>query len=317
MRKLIFTITLVGALVLTAVEAHAAKLGDPAKPLVVSEWIKNGPVDLAKGKGKNIYVIEFWATWCPPCRASIPHLTALQKKYKDKGLIAVGISTEDSDVIRAFVKKEGDQMDYAVARDDNEKTTDAYMLAFHQDGIPTAFVVDKQGAIVWLGHPLDPELERVIEKLVNGTFNLKQSIKETQETKAKQAHFMRYFQLASAGTDKKAADKEAAWLMEKGANDPDLLTHLALHIQYAPGLKYRDEALARRAATRAYQLTKGKDPIALHVYARALFDAGKVDEAIKYQKQAIAVNTNPNFTRDLQQTLSKYEAAKAAPQKKK
>ncbi len=101
--------------------AMAAELGDPAPPLQISEWVKGGPVKLADGKGKTIYVIEFWATWCPPCRASIPHLTELQKKFKDKGVVFVGISNEKLATVKKFVKQMGDKMDYVVAIDQDDK----------------------------------------------------------------------------------------------------------------------------------------------------------------------------------------------------
>ena len=70
-----------GALALAG-SLFAADLGDEAKPLQISKWVKGKKVNLAKGKGKKVYVVEFWATWCPPCRTTIPHLTELQKKYK-------------------------------------------------------------------------------------------------------------------------------------------------------------------------------------------------------------------------------------------
>ena len=72
----------------------AADLGAPAGRLAVAQWIKGTPVEVAAGSSTNVYVVEFWATWCPPCRMSIPHLTALQDRFRDRGLVIVGISDE-------------------------------------------------------------------------------------------------------------------------------------------------------------------------------------------------------------------------------
>jgi thiol-disulfide isomerase/thioredoxin len=148
-------------------EARKGKLGDPAPALQVAEWIKGAPVNLADGKGKNVYVIELWATWCGPCRASIPHLTELQHKYKDKNVTIISVSIEDAKDVKPFVEQKGADMGYTVAVDSDTKTYNDYMKPFGQDGIPHAFVVDKDGKIAWHGHPLDgldEALNRVLAK---------------------------------------------------------------------------------------------------------------------------------------------------------
>ena len=94
-----------------ALSAVSAELGDPAAPLQIAEWVKGKPVDLAADKGKKIFVVEFWATWCGPCRASIPHLTEMQKKFKDKNVVFIGVSVWEND--QAGVK-DGDAL--AVSR---------------------------------------------------------------------------------------------------------------------------------------------------------------------------------------------------------
>jgi len=130
------------------------RLGDTAPPLKVEKYVRGDEVDLDKGKGKNVYVIEFWATWCPPCRESVPHLSKLQAKYRDDDVIIVGISTESEKEVRTFAEKMGEKMDYVVAIDDNDYTTNHYMGGFSRTMIPHAFVIDRDGRFAWEGHPM-------------------------------------------------------------------------------------------------------------------------------------------------------------------
>src|SRR5215471_5656015 len=68
--------------------AATLKVGDPAPKLQTGKWVQGEPVkEFAKGKA---YIVEFWATWCGPCRISIPHLNEIHNKFKDKGLIVIG-----------------------------------------------------------------------------------------------------------------------------------------------------------------------------------------------------------------------------------
>jgi thiol-disulfide isomerase/thioredoxin len=103
-------------------------------------------------------IVEFWATWCPPCRASIPHMNEIYNEYKGKGLKVVGISDEATGTIQNFAKG---KIDYAVGRD----AGGAMMRAFGIDAIPHAMLVSKEGKVVWEGHPM--ELEKAeIEKIL-------------------------------------------------------------------------------------------------------------------------------------------------------
>ena len=100
------------------------------------------PVSSDQFKGK-VVVVDFWATWCPPCRAEIPGYTELQKKYGNDGLMIVGISLDQAgpDVVKSFADKFG--INYQLVMGD-----DAVVAAFGGfQGIPTTFLIDRNGQI--------------------------------------------------------------------------------------------------------------------------------------------------------------------------
>src|SRR5688572_15872637 len=88
-----------------AVEAGSDLLGKEAPEIKADGWLNSEKgVKLADLRGKPV-VVEFWATWCPPCRKSIPHLAELYKKHKDAGLVIVGLTDEPKDKVEDFTKK--------------------------------------------------------------------------------------------------------------------------------------------------------------------------------------------------------------------
>jgi thiol-disulfide isomerase/thioredoxin len=397
---------LLGVLAL-AFPAFSAELGDPAAPLQIAEWVKGKPVDLAGGKGKKIFVVEFWATWCGPCRASIPHLTELQKKFKDKDVVFIGVSDEDVPTVKKFVEKMGDKMDYTVAVDTDRKTSKGYMTAYGQGGIPTAFIVDKEGRMVWFGHPMG-DLEKSLEQVVAGKFDLeKAKQRETTQKKInefytlarkdagdakldelakeiqalemepgdtqsgrkfdpaevrKSVKFQKavgdYQRALLAGKDDgeteklgkqveeaapptfKLADYKESILLRKtfsdyyaaasGKTGAAKLGELGLKLLDAKTknaitlnewawtiltdekIKTRDLKLATKLAKAALDASEGKDSNILDTYARALFDSGRVSEAITTQKKAIELAENDEARQPLEETLKGYQAKLAA-----
>jgi thiol-disulfide isomerase/thioredoxin len=121
-----------------------AEVVGKAFPALKVEFFGEKPI--TEGKAR---IVEFWATWCPPCRDSIPHLNEVYKKFKDKGLVVVGITDEDKQKVEAFRTKI--PMDYNVATD----TAGALLKQLAINGIPQAFVINKKGLVVWQGHPME------------------------------------------------------------------------------------------------------------------------------------------------------------------
>jgi thiol-disulfide isomerase/thioredoxin len=105
-------------------------------------------------------LVEFWATWCPPCRKSIPHLNQIYAKYKAQGLQIVGITDENEATVKKFQKQI--PMDYNVAIN----TPQTIYEQFGIQAIPTAFLVNKAGKVVWTGHPMELS-ESQIQSVLN------------------------------------------------------------------------------------------------------------------------------------------------------
>ena len=133
-------------------------VGKSAPDILIKEWITSNPPDTTRLDGR-VYVLEFWAMWCHPCVENIPHLIALNKKYKEKDLIFIGLSQDKSaSKVRNFVSKKG--INYHIAMDNG--TTNWYQVT----GYPTAVVVNHEGKVVWQGYPWKKGFEEAIAKAI-------------------------------------------------------------------------------------------------------------------------------------------------------
>jgi thiol-disulfide isomerase/thioredoxin len=139
--------------------AHAALEGKPMPALEVSGWV-NGDVKPDDLKGK-ILVLDFYATWCGPCIAAIPHNNELMEKFKDKGVLILGVCTSDSgqEKMEEVVKKR--DVKYPTAKDPKLAAQEAWKVSYY----PTYAIVDRKGIVRVVG--LQPTyVERVIENLL-------------------------------------------------------------------------------------------------------------------------------------------------------
>jgi thiol-disulfide isomerase/thioredoxin len=181
----------------------AASEPQPAQDANVIQFVKNPdvapafqlndlegkPLSLGEAKGK-IVLLNFWATWCVPCRAEIPDLVDLQKRYADKlEIIALATDEDDADEVRRFVMESG--INYRVAMVSDEVRRDYGGIA----ALPTSFVIDAQGRIVqkhvglndpalyelevkaMLGQPVDAKVEYFED---NGQIFLKNAERATE-----------------------------------------------------------------------------------------------------------------------------------------
>ena len=166
------------------------KLGDAAPAFKVEHWVKGESFDaLESGK---VHVLEFWATWCGPCIAAIPHLTELQKKYPDVRFVGVAASESGTDdaaklaTVAKFVEGQGDKMGYRVAYvGDRAKMSRPWMEAAGQSGIPCTFIVDASGRVAWIGHPMG--MDKPLEQIVKGEYDIAKAAADFEQARAAKA----------------------------------------------------------------------------------------------------------------------------------
>jgi thiol-disulfide isomerase/thioredoxin len=320
-------------------ETITLKPGDAAPPLKADKWIKGEPIKaLEKGK---VYVIECWATWCGPCRTSIPHVSEIQKKYADKGLIVIGMDVWENDEskVEPFVKEMGDKMDYRVATDpgggQNGTMATTWMKASGQHGIPCSFIVDRDTKIAWIGHPM--QMERPLEKVLDGKFDVEAEKKVQETVQAGQKQFMEAMQAkdfdkaikavddviaADPGAakmykpaklfalfgkkDYKAANALAKELGEENAKDQMMLTQLSMMMASQEDTKGVDMKLALSLAEKAAAMEGTFTWMANAAVAKIHATNGDFAKAVESQKKAIELSKGPERNQ-LKSQLEEYE----------
>lgn len=163
--KTLFLVLVAAAILAIGVfhfRGHAADLVAQPAPTWTLPNLEGKSVSSAEFAGK-VVVVDFWATWCPPCRAEIPGYVALQKKYADK-VVFVGISLdqEGPGVVRDFVKANG--INYRIVMGD-EKVAEAFGGI---SGIPATFIIGKDGKIAFskVGAMPEAKFEEALRKVL-------------------------------------------------------------------------------------------------------------------------------------------------------
>lgn len=144
-----------------APRAHVGVLGVdiPASALpTAKDWAQGTPI--TSWKAGEIYLLEFWASWCGPCRAAIPHLEDLHEELKDKGVTVIGVNMDrgyDTEKILAFMERQPVVPTYALVYG----TESEVARTLKPRAIPYGVLV-RDGVVVWAGHPSDLTPEKIL-----------------------------------------------------------------------------------------------------------------------------------------------------------
>ncbi len=140
----------------------AGPVSEGEAPTFTLQTFDGGQVSLAEHRG-HVVVVNFWASWCPPCRDEAPYLEKVWRRYKDRGVVFIGVDYMDTErEARAYIREF--DITYPNGPDLGSKISQAYRIR----GVPETFFVDKQGKVaeMFIG-PLDePHLVNSIETLL-------------------------------------------------------------------------------------------------------------------------------------------------------
>jgi cytochrome c biogenesis protein CcmG/thiol:disulfide interchange protein DsbE len=174
LRRLAMPLSLTALMLLSLSAAHAQMSQPPPlpagtkAPAIKTKTVNGKPFALQSLRGK-VVLIDYWATWCGPCRMATPTLEALYKKYGHKGFVVVGMNLDDARTasqIKPFTKYF--HMTYPIMV--NPQANGRAQMAYNAQGIPAQYLIDKKGIVRWSQEGYSPdeatELPKKIKKLL-------------------------------------------------------------------------------------------------------------------------------------------------------
>ena len=180
-------------------------------------------------------------------------MSEISDKFKDKGVVIMGISREKEKAVADFLAGEkAPKITYSIGVDESGNTYEAYMDAFGASGIPHAFVVAKDGAVVWDGHPMD-DLEKVITQVLDGSFDREAAQKAATATSLSNV----YFYMGQRTTETRLLDAVAEKILAYAAHKPRALEGFARRIISDTALRQPNYQTALEAVRLACQATNG------------------------------------------------------------
>lgn len=154
------TVIMVAGIVFGPARLYAAPRSGQAAPNFKVSTLSGQQVSLENYRGR-VLVLDFFATWCQPCRVSIPHLVEMNRKYGNQGLYVFGMSADEDGerVVKAFADK--NRMTYPIAL-----AGESTLVDYGVRSVPVMFVIDKKGRVAEVFRGFTDEVARSSEQLI-------------------------------------------------------------------------------------------------------------------------------------------------------
>ncbi len=255
------------------------------------------------------YVVEMWATWCGPCIAAFPHLAELQKKYEGKlNVIGVNIweqaeGEERVELINDFVA-EHTEMQYTVAIEEGTAMADTWMKPANRNGIPSAFIVDGEGRVAWMGHPM--AMDEPLDEIISGEFDTEAAAVRVWNEQLASMALSDMRKAGSEGDFDRLGEIAGILINNTHTDNAAGLGETAMTILGVENAPEDHLRMAHTASKRAAGMTDWKSWQALYAYAWASHAIGDRAEAVKWQEKVIEMSPE-NYAGFMQQRLEMYE----------
>ena len=284
----------------------------------------------------QVRVVEFWATWCGPCKASIPHINDMHKSLRRRGLEVIGVSDEKPEVVANFLRMQGDRMSYIVGVDPEKKVAERFMQAAGKAGIPCAFVIGPSGKIAFIGHPMDEEFDRAVRLSLDGRYdpaitrkadpilaaarraagvrNFTEAYRRFDEAIALSPVVMydaaaeRYRTILVDEKNEEAARAYARRMIGMYESNAPALRDLALMLATDASLPTNDIETAQMASEKLTAIAQAGDPDAFKVAASVAYAKGDFQAASELQRKAWRI-APPEAKAEYKSALDAYDSA--------